>query len=66
MSGVAFVKKVQIGGEGGDTLVVNADGSINANTGSSPSADDTYDKKVIVVGPTGNVLAVNADGSVNA
>ncbi len=61
-----FVRKVQIGGAGGDTLLVNPDGSIDANTGSSPSAGSTYEKKVIVVGATGNVLVVNSDGSVNA
>jgi hypothetical protein len=60
-----FVKKVQIVGEGGDVLLVNADGSIDSGTGASPTPGNTYDKKVIVVGASGYELVVNPDGSVN-
>ena len=61
-----FVKKVVIVGSGGDTVLVNPDGSIDTNTGSSPTSGDGLEKKVQIVGATGNVLVVNPDGSVNA
>lgn len=62
-----LVTKVVVVGDTGDELVVNADGSVDSGTGSSPTAGGTPGvRKVIVVGATGNELAVNSDGSVNA
>lgn len=50
---------VAIKGATGNQLVVNSNGSINADTIISGAAGDS----ILVVGPTGNTLSPNADGS---